>query len=134
FTYDSDLIKGITVDYEKREGESVRSILARVLSEVSMVFKIFEERFVILYRNDEAGLKSLEQMIAHMEEIVQDRKEALASRMVPAVSRLHSDKWSDVNRKRLVLNVTGRVMDANGESLIGVNIQIKGTNTGTTTD
>src|SRR5690606_38219903 len=107
FTYDSDLIKGITVDYEKREGESVRSILARVLSEVSMDFKIFEERFVILYRNDQRGLESLEKMIAHMEEIVQDRKEALASRMVPAVSRLHSDKWSDVNRKRLVLNVTG---------------------------
>src|SRR5690606_38059078 len=29
---------------------------------------------------------------------------------------------------------TGRVMDANGEPLIGVNIQIKGTNIGTATD
>src|SRR5690606_7470880 len=80
FTYDSDLIKGVTVDYEKREGESVHSILTRVLVEVNMDYKIFEERFVILYSKDEAGLKSLEQMISHMEEIVKDRKEAFASR------------------------------------------------------
>src|SRR5690554_1750413 len=69
FTYDSDIIKGVMVDYEKREGESVRSILSRVLVEVNMDFKIFEDRFVILYRKDEAGLRSLEKMISHMEEI-----------------------------------------------------------------
>src|SRR5690606_31503780 len=134
FTYDSDLIKGITVDYEKREGESVRSILARVLSEVSMDFKIFEERFVILYRNDERGLKSLEKMIAHMEEIVKDRKEAISNRQLSPVQQLTTDKWSVVNRNRLVLNISGRVIDVNGEPLIGVNILVKGTNTGTTTD
>src|SRR5690606_37395532 len=134
FTYDSDLIKGITVDYEKREGESVRSILSRVLSEISMDFKIFEERFVILYRNDERGLKSLEKMIAHMEEIVKDRKELFASRRSAPVVRLKTDKWTDVNRKRLVLNISGRVMDDVGEAFIGVNILVKGTNKGTTTD
>lgn len=134
FTYDSDIIKGVMVDYEKRDGESVRSILSRVLAEVNMDFKIFEERFVILFRKDEAGLKSLEQMISHMEEIVKDRKELFANRRAPAVARLNSEKWSDVNRMRLVLNVTGRVMDAKGEPLIGVNILVKGTNKGTTTD
>ncbi|MBY5959170.1 TonB-dependent receptor [Membranicola marinus] len=134
FTYDSDLIKGVTVNYEKREGESVRSILTRVLAEVNMDFQIFEERFVILYSKDEAGLRSLEQMISHMEAIVKDRKEAFANRRVPPIARLNSDKWTDVNRKRLVLNVTGRVMDASGEPLIGVNVQVKGTNKGTATD
>src|SRR5690606_38434574 len=101
FTYDSDLIQDIIVDYEKKEGESVRSILSRVLAEINMDFKIFEDRFVILYRNDEAGLVSLEKMIAHMEEIVKDRKELFASRRSAPVVRLKTDKWTDVNRKRL---------------------------------
>src|SRR5690606_37384231 len=134
FTYDSDLIKGITVDYEKREGESVRSILSRVLTEVNMDFKIFEDRFVILYRKDEAGLRSLEKMISHMEEIVKDRKELFASRRAAPIARLSSHDWIEINRKRLILNITGRVIDVKGEPLIGVNILVKGTTTGTTTD
>lgn len=134
FTYDSDLIQGVTVDYEKREGESIRSILSRVLVEVNMDFKIFEERFVILYRNDQQGLESLEQMITHMKTIVSDQKEAITRRRIPPVNRLATDKWTSVNRKRLVLNISGRVMDSTGEPLIGVNILVKGTNKGTTTD
>lgn len=134
FTYDADIIKGITVDYEKREGESVRSILSRVLSDVNMDFKIFEERFVILFRNDQQGLESLEKMISHMEAIVRDRKEAIHNRQLLPVKRLVNDKWSAVNRKRLVLNLSGRVIDSSGEPLIGVNILVKGTNNGATTD
>lgn len=134
FTYDADIIKGIVVDYVKREGESVGSILSRVLVEVNMDFKIFEDRFVILYRKDEAGLRSLEKMISHMEEIVKDRKELFASRRNSPIARLRLDDWAEINRKRLVLNITGRVIDSNGEPLIGVNILVKGTNKGTTTD
>src|SRR5690554_2763305 len=134
FTYDADIIKGITVDYEKREGESVRSILSRVLVDVNMDFKIFEERFVILFRNDQQGLESLEKMISHMEAIVRDRKEAIHNRQLFPVKRLVNDKWSAVNRKRLVLNLSGRVIDSSGEPLIGVNILVKGTNKGATTD
>ncbi len=134
FTYDADIIKGVTVDYQKREGESFRTILSRVLAEVNMDFKIFEDRFVILYRNDQRGLESLEKMISHMEAIVKDQKEAFINRQVLPVQRLTTDKWSLVNRKRLVLNVSGRVIDSKGEPLIGVNILVKGTSKGTTTD
>src|SRR5690606_1472405 len=40
----------------------------------------------------------------------------------------------ELYNKRLVLNITGRVTDVAGEPLIGVNILVKGTNKGTTTD
>src|SRR5690625_413867 len=74
FTYDADMIKGVTVDYEREEGENVRSLLSRLLAKVNMDFKIFEERFVIIYRQDQEGMKSLEEMIRHMETIVTERK------------------------------------------------------------
>src|SRR5699024_6795557 len=134
FTYDADMIKGVTVDYEKEEGENVQSVLSRVLAEVNMDFQIFEERFVIIYRQDQQGLKSLEEMIRHMETIVSDKKALAEVRKFRPVDRLETDDWTGLYRKRLVLNVTGRVIDANGEPLIGVNILVKGTNKGTTTD
>lgn len=134
FTYDSDLIRGVLVDYERRQGESIRSLLSRVLAEVDMDYKIFEDRFVILFRNDQRGLESLEKMIGHMETLVKDRKETISSRQISPVQQLTTDKWSAVNRSRLVLNISGRIIDPSGEPLIGVNILVKGTNKGTTTD
>src|SRR5690606_10646537 len=122
FTYDSDLIRGVLVDYERRQGESIRSLLSRVLAEVDMDYKIFEDRFVILFRNDQRGLESLEKMIGHMETLVKDRKETISSRQISPVQQLTTDKWSAVNRSRLVLNISGRIIDPSGEPLIGVNI------------
>lgn len=134
FTYDADMIKGITVDYEKEEGENVRSALSRVLAEVNMDFRIFEERFVIIYRQDQDGLKSLEEMIRHMEMIVSDKKALAEIRKVRPVNKLETDDWMGLYRKRLILNVTGRVVDSDGNPLIGVNILVKDSNKGTTTD
>src|SRR5690606_19758941 len=126
--------RGVLVDYERRQGESIRSLLSRVLAEVDMDYKIFEDRFVILFRNDQRGLESLEKMIGHMETLVKDRKETISSRQISPVQQLTTDKWSAVNRSRLVLNISGRIIDPSGEPLIGVNILVKGTNKGTTTD
>lgn len=134
FTYDTDMIKGVTVYYEKEEGENVQSVLSRVLAEVNMDFQIFEERFVIIYRQDQQGLKSLEEMIRHMEAIVSERKSMAENRKIHPVNRLVTDNWNSLYQKRLVLKVTGRVIDANGDPLIGVNILVKGTTKGTTTD
>src|SRR5699024_6040166 len=110
FTYDADMIKGVIVDYEKEEGENVQSVLSRVLAEVNMDFQIFEERFVIIYRQDQQGLKSLEEMIRHMETIVSDKKALAEVRKIRSVNRLETDDWIGLYRKRLVLNVTGRVI------------------------
>ncbi|HLT93548.1 MAG TPA: TonB-dependent receptor, partial [Membranihabitans sp.] len=50
------------------------------------------------------------------------------------VDLLSSISPMELYNRRLVLNVNGRVVDSNGEPLIGVNILVKGTNKGTTTD
>src|SRR5690606_15495733 len=41
---------------------------------------------------------------------------------------------SFIRQQNMVIDVTGTVSDENGEPLIGVNIQVKGTNLGTATD
>ncbi|WP_236974103.1 SusC/RagA family TonB-linked outer membrane protein [Membranihabitans maritimus] len=126
------MIKDVKVEYEKKEGESIRSVLDRVLKEVNFGFKIFEDRFVIIYKNDDAGIESLEQMIRHMEGIVSARKNA--ARKNVKVDRLNTPSALEVYNKRLVINVSGMVTDQNGEPLIGVNVLVKGTDKGTATD
>src|SRR5690625_7838393 len=98
-----------------------------------MDYKIFEERFVIIYRQDQEGMKSLEEMIRHMETIVTERKTKAENRKIRPVSRLVTDNWNRLYQKRLVLNVTGRVRDAKGDQLIGVKRLGKGNSKGTTT-
>src|SRR5690606_8939570 len=51
-----------------------------------------------------------------------------------AVDALASYNPIELYNKRLVLNIAGRVVDTNGDPLNGVNILVKGTNKGTTTD
>lgn len=55
-----------------------------------------------------------------------------AVRTAPRIIR--NDIFETLQYRRPVRNVTGTVQDVNGAPLIGVNILVKGTNTGTTTD
>ncbi|GAA5219395.1 TonB-dependent receptor [Membranihabitans marinus] len=133
FTYDSDMVSGVKVDYQKIEGESVRSLLSRLLKEVNFDFKIFEERFVIIYKNSKEGIQSLEQMIRHMEGIVSEKKDA-AKRTEAKVDKLKFDNAKSLFIKRLVINISGQIQNEEGEPLIGVNVLVKGTDKGTATD
>ena len=72
-------------------------------------------------------------MVVHFQSII-DKKESESKRKTRRVKPIQTYSTQELFTKRLVLNVTGRVMDANGEPLIGVNVQIKGTNKGASTD
>src|SRR5690625_5605671 len=73
-------------------------------------------------------------MIGHMQGLVEE-KEAIEKNSIvhrlPLVQKLPS---REIYSKRLVFNVSGIVTDEEGEPLIGVNIQVKGSDKGTTTD
>src|SRR5690606_17285900 len=64
--------------------------------------------------------------------IDQNRDRAKTTEKV--INALASFKPIELYNKRLVLNISGQVTNVNGEPLIGVNILVKRTNKGTTTD
>src|SRR5690606_34247477 len=103
----------------------------------NLTFQIFSEQFVIIYRNDDSGLESVRQMITHLQGLVSQKEETsaqLTRRHSKTITRLESRKRDYQELHPSALNVTGRVIDSDGNPLIGVNILVQGTNIGTTTD
>src|SRR5690625_3028430 len=138
FTFDHELVKDIVVEYETRTDLTVEEAISGVLAGTDLKFKLYDQRFVILYQNDEKGLESLKEMIKHFEHIIADGPEKKAARrnLKPVTTIPLRDSWLPPVRQlsQPAINVSGTVTDQEGEALIGVNVQVKGTSKGTATD
>lgn len=134
FTYDRRIVESVQVEAPYPEVGDIDEALEYALQKTELKYTILENRYVVLYRNTPEGIESLETMIRHLTRIINNEKKSMRMKAASPIAMLNSGKWTDINRKRLVLNISGRVMDTSGEPLIGVNILVMGTNTGTTTD
>ncbi|WP_236980640.1 SusC/RagA family TonB-linked outer membrane protein [Membranihabitans maritimus] len=137
FTFDHTLVKNITVKYETKKDLSIEQAISGVLSETDLNFKFYDNRFVILYKNDKEGLESLKQMMEHFGDIIEEgEKDKIRHKIRPLAEISLRPGWKPAPRKLtgLVLNINGTVADQSGEPLIGVNVLVKGTDNGTATD
>ncbi len=133
FNYDRAIASNIRVEYHDDQHTTLEESLSFVLKNTNLNYKIFDERYVVIYQNDEAGLASLKKMINHFQGIV-DEKELIRSRKTELLQPLYSLSNLELNRRRVVNNISGVVTDQNGQSLIGVNVLVKGSSQGTATD
>lgn len=133
FSFDRALVENVVVNYERSATITLEEAIVSVLEGTGLEFKMFDERFVIIYQKDKEGITSLRRMVGHMERIIEeDSKNSLV-----ATPRLPLRSYFDNpfrQPKGLIFNITGKVTDESGEPLIGVNVQVKGTNQGTATD
>src|SRR5690606_35849285 len=87
-------------------------------------------------KEDAEGLESLKKMSRHLEGLISAREKNVAS--APNRGLYTVPKLTTALMPRAIapiaFSVEGKVTDQEGESLIGVNIQVKGTNKGTATD
>lgn len=136
FTYDRTIISDIKVDYEHGSKSSINDELLVLLKGTDLKYKIFENEFVILYKDTSEGMESLKEMMKHFKTIIDD-KESLDNRLSerPTASRL-LPAWTPPIRylKGIEIEVSGKITDENGEPLIGVNITVKNKNIGTSSD
>ncbi|GAA5221328.1 TonB-dependent receptor [Membranihabitans marinus] len=133
FTYDKSLVRDVTVNYSD-QGNTVEEDLNYLLKGTELQFKIFEDRFVIIYRLDKEGMSSLRSMVEHFSDILE--KDDNRSNFKPTKSIPIREAWKPKQRELtgLALSVSGTVKDQQGEVLIGVNVLVKGTTNGTSTD
>ncbi|MBY5959650.1 TonB-dependent receptor [Membranicola marinus] len=136
FNYDRAIVSDIKVNYAPVAGHNVDEAIMSVLKNTDLKYQMFNHRYVVIYKNDQEGIESLKEMIHHFQKIVDDKdQEIVTSRQMEHVSRLITTLPHDLlNRKALAFSIQGTVVDQEGEPLIGVNIQIKGSNKGTATD
>lgn len=137
FTYDRDLTGQYEVNYTEDGYHSAEQAIEFVLEGTNLSYQIFDDQFVIVYLNDDAGINSVKQMITHLQDFVEEKEkvaEERALRKSAPIAKLHSRNLSVRAIDPFALNIQGIVKDTDGEPLIGVNILVKGTNKGTTTD
>lgn len=65
---------------------------------------------------------------------VHEKEAIITLRKVVNGSESVQDEGTMARKRQVLIDVTGRVMDANGQPLAGVNVVVKGTSVGTTTD
>src|SRR5690606_38034617 len=131
--YDRSITTDIEVEYRDDRHHSLDEALTYVLKGTDLGYRIYDQRYVVVFQNNDEGIESLKNMIGHMQGLVKEKEKS--KRQVPRVlPRLDARSVMELQNKRIVFNVTGTVTDQEGEPLIGVNIQVKGTNKGASTD
>src|SRR5690625_358142 len=134
FNYDRAVVSDVEVDYESGQYEKVEDALQSVFSQTHLKYEIFDQRYVAVYRQDREGVESMKKMGAHFEEVISNSEEAYRRSERRVTPPLASLSIKDIDSKRIVFSVSGIVTNQEGEPLIGVNIQVKGSNKGTSTD
>lgn len=134
FTYNKSLVEEITVDFEEKTQSSLEQAMEQILIGTELHYRIHDNKFVIIYKRDKEGITSLKKMAQHLDDlIVQEEKRSTVQR-VQKLTVPNELSTLKLDNHRMVLNVSGQVIDESGEPLIGVNVLVKGTNKGTATD
>ncbi|WP_236973464.1 SusC/RagA family TonB-linked outer membrane protein [Membranihabitans maritimus] len=133
FSYDRAWVEDVKVNYDPDATNDLDEELEMVLDQTNLKYRVFDRRYVAVYRDTEEGLKSLRKMVAHFQGIL-DKEDMEVKRQRDIVAPLSTFSIRELYGKRLVVNISGTVTDNNGEPLIGVNVLVKGSNKGTSTD
>lgn len=136
FTFDMTLVADVRVEYKHASYQSAEDAIATILHGTQLKYKFYDQRFVILYKEDAEGLESLRKMSHHLDGLISEGEKSFNETPKPEVKTV--PLLINQNLSRTIMPITfsveGTVVDEAGEPLIGVNIQVKGTNHGTSTD
>lgn len=135
FSYDTELLKKIEVEFQLQQGESLEKAIDRLLSSVGLRYKSLDKYYVI-HPDNAAGKKGARKLERKMEQIQKlEKREQLSLQLKKENQYEHFRTIArDAMRKQVLNTVNGTVMSSEGEPLIGVNILVKGTTRGTVTD
>ncbi|WP_236973606.1 SusC/RagA family TonB-linked outer membrane protein [Membranihabitans maritimus] len=133
FSFDREMVKDITVHYESSSISSLDEAIQTIIAGTDLQYKLIDSRFVIIYKKDLEGIRSMKKMMEHMEEIVaQDENYIIRPTKRLPLRKFYDNPYRQL--KGMVLNITGNIKDDQGNPLIGVNVRVKGTNKGTASD
>jgi len=136
FTFDREIIEGVKIKrpFDAAAFSDISQALTSVLKNTKLKYVILESKYVIIYQDDKVGMESLTKMVTVLQEIIDQKKGGKSvSPSIGPLSKPAHERTPNAE-SRIIHSVSGKVMDARGESLPGVSIVIKGIQKGTTTD
>src|SRR5690554_2651815 len=106
FNYDRSITTDIEVEYRDDRHHSLDEALTYVLKGTDLGYRIYDQRYVVVFQNNDEGIESLKNMIGHMQGLVKEKEKS--KRQVPRVlPRLDARSVMELQNKRIVFNVTG---------------------------
>ncbi len=136
FSYETRMLKDIKVDFTFEATEDIDQAIDRLLSATGLKYRALNEKFVIIYRDTKVGsrkARKLEKKINQISRLEDDQVISLRPK-----THQSTDRFSAITKTAVALlqvkTISGTVVDEENEPLIGVNIVVKGTATGTATD
>ncbi|MBY5957198.1 TonB-dependent receptor [Membranicola marinus] len=133
FSYDEASIKNVEVNYQPRNYTNVSHALDQLLVGTVFKYKIFDNRYIILYEESKEAISSLKGMVRHLETVIDSQENPPFKRgYEKPIALLQHSYQKQISL--LAFSISGTVTDESGEPLIGVNVQVRGTNKGTSTD
>ena len=136
FSYDSKSLNSISVEFHLKQNEQMESAIARLLTPLGLAYESFGQKYYVIYKQNKQGQRNARKVKKHLKKI--QKLESRGDLSIQSSHKRRSDQIrSIVNTVQEIkkrVQIKGTVVDAKSEPLIGVNILVKGSNTGTITD
>src|SRR5690606_14550224 len=114
FSYDRAWVENIRVSYDPAATNDLEEELEMVLDQTDLNFRVFDKRYVAVFRDTKEGVKTQKKMLEEIQELVEEEHQE--SRKTVMVQPLKSRFESYIPVKPLVINISGKVTDQDGEA------------------
>lgn len=138
FSYEIEVMKEIEVDFHFEKDEDLDTAIDRLLALVDLQYKAIGEKYYVIHKKGKKGRKSMKKVQRKLRQIqkLEEKGHLSLKRNVqdPEPFKKLSDIGNAIATLRVKSTISGTVVDANGEPVLGVNILEKGTTNGSITD
>ena len=133
FSYNHQMIEGVSSDFELHKNEKLNTALDRLLSSLNLSYETFGDRYIVIFSNSEASKKDLTKLKHHFEEIEKIESKGRVKVFNKKIAQLpiSQAKEDQINSLVVLENIRGTVTDENGNGLIGASVVVKDTGIGT---
>src|SRR5690606_35730550 len=129
-----ELLSDKHIREEVNISDNLTETLDRILNPIGLIYKRLGNGYYVIYSEKNADEKETSKSVPPIPKTKSEEGDVGSVERGKVVYPLQvslANKLSKINYDK---RVTGEVLDSNGEPLIGVNIQVKGTNLGTSTN
>ena len=137
FSFDAELLEGITVDFEIQSEENLEVAINRLLVNTGLRYKFLGSKYYVIYKDDRKGtrvLKKLERKFQQIQQIEEKGNIDVRKAVKNGDQRIRAIQHTVRQLKAADQTITGTVRSEDGGPLVGATIRAKDYNIGALTD
>lgn len=135
-TYDVNMLSDIKIEIADEEIADLNLAIEKVISQTNLDYKYLGTKYYVIYKDTRKGKKSMRKIKRKLNQISSIESSGAVSLGISSPDK--KDKTlslvNALNSFYDAITVSGTVTDSEGQPLIGVNVLVKGTTNGTSTD